>query len=45
MAFNPASDRGIVILVSLDIENADLSLAGAFKSNYLSYLVWNLLKG
>ncbi len=45
MAFNPASDRGIVILVSSDTENADLSLAGAFKSNYLSYLVWNLLKG
>ena len=45
MAFNPASDRGIVILFSSDPENADLSLAGAFKSNYLSYLVWNLLKG
>ena len=45
MAFNPASDRGIVILFSSDTENADLSLAGTFKSNYLSYLVWNLLKG
>ena len=45
MAFNPASDRGIVILFSSDPENADFSLAGAFKSNYLSYLVWNLLKG
>jgi serine-type D-Ala-D-Ala carboxypeptidase/endopeptidase len=44
MAFNPSSDRGIVILLSSHTENADLSLAGTFKGNYPSYLVWNLLK-
>jgi serine-type D-Ala-D-Ala carboxypeptidase/endopeptidase len=45
MAFNPVSDRGIVILCSSDTENADISTAGLYKSNNLSYLVWNLLKG
>lgn len=45
MAFNPVSDRGIVILCSSDLENADISTAGLYKANNLSYLVWNLLKG
>ena len=45
MAFNPATSRGIVILFSSDTENADLSVAGTYTGNYLSYLVWNLLKG
>ncbi len=45
MAFNPATDRGIVILCSSDRRNADITTAGLYKNNNLSYLVWNLLKG
>jgi serine-type D-Ala-D-Ala carboxypeptidase/endopeptidase len=45
MAFNPATDRGIVILCNSDRRNADITTAGLYKNNNLSYLVWNLLKG
>ena len=45
LAFNPATDRGIVILCSSDRRNADITTAGLYKNNNLSYLVWNLLKG
>ena len=45
MAFNPITDRGIVILCSSDNRNADITLAGLHNDNNLSYLVWNLLKG
>jgi serine-type D-Ala-D-Ala carboxypeptidase/endopeptidase len=45
MAFNPISDRGIVILCSTDKRDADITEAGLYKDNNLSYLVWNLLKG
>jgi CubicO group peptidase (beta-lactamase class C family) len=45
MAFNPITDRGIVILCSSDNRNADITRAGLHNDNNLSYLVWNLLKG
>jgi CubicO group peptidase (beta-lactamase class C family) len=45
MAFNPMTDRGIVILCSSARENVDITTAGLYKDNNLSYLVWNLLKG
>ena len=45
MAFNPMTERGIVILCSSHTSNADISTAGLYKSNNLSSLVWNLLKG
>lgn len=45
MAFNPATDRGIVILCSSAVDNADISIAGLYNNNALSTLVWNLLKG
>lgn len=45
MAFNPVTDRGIVILCSSDNRNADITLAGLHKNNNLSSLVWDLLKG
>jgi CubicO group peptidase (beta-lactamase class C family) len=45
MAFNPITDRGIVILCSSDKRDADITLAGLHNDNNLSYLVWNLLKG
>ena len=45
MAFNPITDRGIVILCSADKRDADITLAGLHNDNNLSYLVWNLLKG
>jgi D-alanyl-D-alanine-carboxypeptidase/D-alanyl-D-alanine-endopeptidase len=45
MAFNPETERGIVILCSSDISNANITTAGLYKSNPLSYFIWNLLKG
>lgn len=45
MAFNPATDRGIMILCSSAVDNADISIAGLYNNNALSTLVWNLLKG
>jgi len=45
MAFNPATDRGIMILCSSAVDNADISVAGLYNNNALSTLVWNLLKG
>jgi serine-type D-Ala-D-Ala carboxypeptidase/endopeptidase len=45
MAFNPITDRGIVILCSSDKKNADCSSAGLYKNNNISSLVWDLLKG
>lgn len=45
MGFNPATDRGIVILCSSVVDNADISIAGLYYNNALSTLVWNLLKG
>ena len=45
MAFNPATDRGIMILCSSAMDNADISIAGLYNNNALSTLVWNLLKG
>ncbi len=44
MAFNPITDRGIVILCSSDRSNADITTAGLYKNNNISSLVWNLLK-
>jgi CubicO group peptidase (beta-lactamase class C family) len=45
MGFNPATDRGIVILCSSVVDNADISIAGLYNNNSLSTSVWNLLKG
>jgi hypothetical protein len=45
MGFNPATDRGIVILCSSVVDNADISIAGLYNNNALSTSVWNLLKG
>jgi CubicO group peptidase (beta-lactamase class C family) len=45
MGFNPVTDRGIVILCSSVVDNADISIAGLYNNNALSTLVWNLLKG
>jgi serine-type D-Ala-D-Ala carboxypeptidase/endopeptidase len=45
MGFNPATDRGIVILCSSDKDNADIIIAGLYNNNALSTSVWNLLKG
>jgi hypothetical protein len=45
MAFNPATDREIMILCSSAVNNADISIAGLYNNNALSTLVWNLFKG
>ncbi len=45
MAFNPITDRGIVILSSSDKINADFQTAGLYRNNNISSLVWDLLKG
>lgn len=44
MAFNPVTERGIIILCSSDMSNANITTAGQYKYNPLSYFVWNLLK-
>ncbi|VFJ14737.1 serine hydrolase domain-containing protein [Candidatus Nitrosocosmicus franklandus] len=45
MAFNPDTERGIIIICSSDISNANITTAGLYEDNPLSYFVWNLLKG
>lgn len=45
MAFNPDTERGIIIICSSDMSNANITTAGLYEYNPLSYFVWNLLKG
>jgi D-alanyl-D-alanine-carboxypeptidase/D-alanyl-D-alanine-endopeptidase len=45
MAFNPETERGIIIICSSDISNANITTAGLYTYNPLSYFIWNLLRG
>lgn len=43
MAFNPTSERGIVILCSTDILDINITTISFSQKDKLSYLLWNLL--
>ena len=45
MAFNLETEKGIVIICSSDISNANITTAGLYTYNPLSYFIWNLLRG
>ena len=43
MAFNPATQRGIVVLCSTDRSDVDISTLGLNQKGRISSLIWNLL--
>jgi D-alanyl-D-alanine-carboxypeptidase/D-alanyl-D-alanine-endopeptidase len=43
MAFNPTTDRGIVVLCSTDRSDVDITTLGLNQKGKLSSLIWNLL--
>ena len=43
MAFNPATERGIVILCSTDLANINITTISFSQNDELSYLLWSLL--
>jgi len=43
MAFNPATERGIVILCNTDIANINITTISFSQNDELSYLIWSLL--
>ena len=43
MAFNPTTDRGIVVLCSTDRSDVDISTLGLNQKGKISSLIWNLL--
>jgi serine-type D-Ala-D-Ala carboxypeptidase/endopeptidase len=43
MAFNPTTDRGIVVLCSTDRSDADITTLGLNQKDKISSLIWNLL--
>ena len=43
MAFNPTTDRGIVVLFSTDVSDVDITTLGLNQKGKISSLIWNLL--
>jgi CubicO group peptidase (beta-lactamase class C family) len=43
MAFNPVTERGIVILCSTDLADINITTISFIQNDELSYLVWSLL--
>jgi D-alanyl-D-alanine-carboxypeptidase/D-alanyl-D-alanine-endopeptidase len=43
MAFNPTTDRGIVVLCSTNLSDVDITTLGLNQKGKLSSLIWNLL--
>jgi serine-type D-Ala-D-Ala carboxypeptidase/endopeptidase len=43
MAFNPVTERGIVILCSTDLANINITTISFSQNDELSYLLWSLL--
>ena len=43
MAFNPVTERGIVILCSTDLSNLNITTISFIQNDDLSYLLWSLL--
>jgi serine-type D-Ala-D-Ala carboxypeptidase/endopeptidase len=43
IAFNPTTERGIIVLCSADVSDVDITTLGLNQKGKLSSLIWNLL--